>query len=46
MLIIMIVAHLDIFEYGNSIVGESCQRKVLREQIGGDTKLIESHQTG
>ena len=46
MLIVMIVAYLDILKHGDGIIGEGCQREVLREQIRGYTKLIKSHQSG
>ena len=46
MLIVMIIAYLYILEYGDGIVGEGCQREILREQIRGYAKLIKSHQSG
>ena len=46
MLIVVIIAHLNVLEYGDGIVGEGGQREVLREQIRGHAELVETHQTG
>ena len=45
-LIVVIIAHLDVLEYGDGVVGEGGQREVLREQVRGHTELVETHQTG
>ena len=46
MLIVMIIAHLDVLEHGDGIIGEGSQREILGEQIRSHTKLVESHQAG
>ena len=46
MLIVVIIAHFYILEHSDGVVGEGGQREVLREQIRGHTKLVETHQTG
>ena len=45
MLIIVIIAHLNILQYSDGIVGKGSQREVFGKQVWGHTKLVESHQS-
>lgn len=46
MLVIVIIAYFHVLQNGDGIIGQRCQREVFREQVAGNTKLVEPHQTG
>jgi hypothetical protein len=46
MLIVVIIAHLYVFEDCDCIVGEGSQAEVFGQEIGGDAVFVESHESG
>ena len=44
MLVVVVVAYLHILKDSNGIVGQCCKTEILGQQIGGDTKFVETHQ--
>ena len=46
MLVVVVIAYLYILKDSNGIVCQCRKTEVLGQQIGGDTKLVETHQTG
>ena len=45
MLIVMVITHFHILQDSNSIIGEGCQGEIFGEQIRGNAKLVQCHQT-